>query len=153
MRDSVESIRKIFWSWFSSQLRSSIRLFLFRYLVNSRCLRFGIKLALSKPWRSKSAIHSASFTSVLRPGNAFMCDALTTMSLMAWTICNSTGGQYQFYACALSGKKCRSRAVRFYSTRIRTTFSSIVVRIPYFAWSFMRIRYFQPFSWIWARLL
>lgn len=40
---------------------------------------------------------------------------------------------YQFYARARSGKKSRSGAVRFYCSRIRTSFSSIVVRIPYIA--------------------
>jgi hypothetical protein len=37
-----------------------------------------MKLGRSKPWRSKSAIHSASFTSVFRPGTVLMCAALTT---------------------------------------------------------------------------
>src|SRR5881397_1040444 len=36
----------------------------------------GTKLERSSPWQSKSAIHSASFTSVLRPGTFLMCCAL-----------------------------------------------------------------------------
>src|SRR2546425_11803828 len=38
----------------------------------------GTKLERSSPWQSKSAIHSASFTSVLRPGTFLMCCALAT---------------------------------------------------------------------------
>jgi hypothetical protein len=37
-----------------------------------------MKLARSSPWRSRSAIHSQSRTSVLRPGTFLMCCALTT---------------------------------------------------------------------------
>ena len=33
----------------------------------------GMKLPQISPWRSRSAIHSASFTSVFRPGTALMC--------------------------------------------------------------------------------
>ena len=40
----------------------------------------GMKLARNKPWRKRSAIHSASRTSVLRPGTALLCWALTTTS-------------------------------------------------------------------------
>src|SRR5437879_12213098 len=36
----------------------------------------GTKLERSSPWHSKSAIHSASFTSVLRPGTFLTCCAL-----------------------------------------------------------------------------
>src|SRR6266568_4171799 len=39
----------------------------------SRMALGGMKLAVSSPWRSKSAIHSLSLTSVLWPGTAFMC--------------------------------------------------------------------------------
>ena len=45
---------------------------------SSRWFRFGMKLALSSPWRRSLAIHSESLTSVLRPGNAFICCAFTT---------------------------------------------------------------------------
>ena len=38
----------------------------------------GTKLERSSPWQSKSAIHSASFTSVLRPGTFLMCCAFAT---------------------------------------------------------------------------
>jgi hypothetical protein len=38
----------------------------------------GMKLAASKPWRSRSASHSLSRTSVLRPGTALMCCGLTS---------------------------------------------------------------------------
>jgi hypothetical protein len=38
----------------------------------SRCSREAMKLARSSPWRSKSAIHSASWTSVFLPGTAFI---------------------------------------------------------------------------------
>ena len=37
---------------------------------NSRWWRGGLKLGATSPWRSSSAIHSASRTSVLRPGTA-----------------------------------------------------------------------------------
>src|SRR5581483_6364452 len=37
-----------------------------------------MKLALRSPCRNRSAIYSASFTSVLRPGTVLMCCALTT---------------------------------------------------------------------------
>lgn len=47
-------------------------------------------------------------------------------------LCGSTGELYQFHARALNGKKSRFGAVRRYSARIRTAFSSIAVRIPYF---------------------
>lgn len=70
------------WSWFNSRLRSSIRLF--RYWSSSRSSRCScpeMKPALSKLCRSRSAIHFASYTSILLPGSAFMCDALTTMAL------------------------------------------------------------------------
>src|SRR5262249_14742699 len=40
----------------------------------------GMKLGRSSPWRSRSASHSLSLTSVLRPGTAFRCWALTRMS-------------------------------------------------------------------------
>src|SRR5882762_3025727 len=36
------------------------------------------KLGRSNPWQSKSAIHSASLTSVLRPGTFLTCCALAT---------------------------------------------------------------------------
>ncbi len=39
-----------------------------------------MKLGGSKPWRSRSAIHSPSRTSVLRPGTFLMWRALTTSS-------------------------------------------------------------------------
>ncbi len=52
----------------------------------------GTKLARTSPCRTRSAIHSASFTSVLRPGTALMWWALPTMSVKApsraaWTGC------------------------------------------------------------------
>ena len=37
---------------------------------SSRCGTEGIKLALSKPWCNRSAIHSASLVSVFRPGKS-----------------------------------------------------------------------------------
>jgi hypothetical protein len=52
----------------------------------------GTKLVRTSPCRTRSAIHSASFTSVLRPGRLRMCEALPTMSVKApssaaWTGC------------------------------------------------------------------
>ena len=52
----------------------------------------GTKLARTSPCRTRSAIHSASFASVLRPGTALMWWALPTMSVKppsraAWTGC------------------------------------------------------------------
>jgi len=41
----------------------------------------GTKLGRTSPWRTRSAIHSASFTSVLRPGTLRMCEALPTMTV------------------------------------------------------------------------
>ena len=46
----------------------------------SRWGRGGMKLLRSKPCRRRSAIHSASLTSVLRPGTFLICWALTTSS-------------------------------------------------------------------------
>jgi hypothetical protein len=71
-------------STFSRRLRSADRLStsLRRYRVKSRSSRMGLggtKLARSRPWQTKSAIHSASFTSVLRPGTFFTYYALATM--------------------------------------------------------------------------
>ncbi len=43
----------------------------------------GTKLARTSPWRTSSAIHSASFTSVLRPGTLRMCEALPTTTVKA----------------------------------------------------------------------
>src|SRR2546423_1833604 len=37
-----------------------------------------MKLALRRPWCTRSAIHSASLTSVFLPGTALICCALTT---------------------------------------------------------------------------
>lgn len=66
---------------FSSAARSRIRLV--RYRVSSRSSRSGrsgTKLARSRPCRSRSAIHSASRMSVLRPGTALRWRALATSS-------------------------------------------------------------------------
>ena len=71
----------IFCSRFSSRLFSPTRLR--RYDTSSRsslCALLGMKLLFSSPCWSKSAIHSASFWSVLRPGTAFICAAFTTMA-------------------------------------------------------------------------
>ena len=77
------SLRLASSSTFCSRLtaaeRSSTRVV--RVRVRSRSSRWGrsgMKLARSSPCRSRSAIHSASLTSVLRPGTALMCGALTT---------------------------------------------------------------------------
>ncbi len=43
----------------------------------------GTKLALIRPQATKSAIHMASLTSVLRPGTFLMCAALATISSKA----------------------------------------------------------------------
>ena len=40
----------------------------------------GTKLGLISPQATRSAIHVASFTSVLRPGTFLMCAALATIS-------------------------------------------------------------------------
>src|SRR5258706_8179987 len=61
-----------------------------RLRVRSRtacCSLLGMKLAFNKPCWSRSAIHSASLTSVFRPGTAFMCCAFTS------TISNSSSGK------------------------------------------------------------
>src|SRR5215471_14968376 len=47
---------------------------------NSWISRSGTKLALISPQLTKSAIHVASFMSVLRPGTFLMCAALATIS-------------------------------------------------------------------------
>jgi hypothetical protein len=54
----------------------------------------GTKLERSKPWHSKSAIHSASFTSVLRPGTFLTCCALATTISNAPSRMAYTGFQY-----------------------------------------------------------
>src|SRR5713226_2550507 len=56
--------------------------------------RGGMKLALSKPWRNKVAIHWLSKISVLRPGMAFMCWALTRMTSKVDSKMLKTGLQY-----------------------------------------------------------
>jgi hypothetical protein len=47
-------------------------------LRSSRIGLGGTKLERSSPWQSRSAIHSASFTSVLRSGTFLMCCAFAT---------------------------------------------------------------------------
>ena len=78
-----------FCSWLNSRLHSSVRLL--RYRVSFRCSRLGIKLAFIRPCYSSSAIHSASFASVFRPGTAFRCAAFTTITsvLSARTGCTA----------------------------------------------------------------
>src|SRR5712691_6524967 len=56
--------------------------------------RGGMKLALSKPWRNRVAIHWLSRISVLRPGIAFMCWALTRMTSKVASKMLKTGLQY-----------------------------------------------------------
>ena len=41
----------------------------------------GEKLPRSSPYRNRPAIHSASFTSVFRPGTALMCWAFITSNV------------------------------------------------------------------------
>src|ERR1051326_4057608 len=53
-----------------------------------------MKLAFSKPWRSKVAIHWLSRISVLRPGMAFMCCALTRMTSKVASRMLKMGRQY-----------------------------------------------------------
>src|SRR5438552_19128484 len=50
---------------------------------SSCCSSSGTKLALISPKAARSASHSASFMSVLRPGTALMWAALTTINLNA----------------------------------------------------------------------
>jgi hypothetical protein len=81
----------------SVRLRSAARVptSALRWRTSSRSTRTsggGTKLARTSPWRTSSAIHSASFTSVLRPGTALMWWALPTIrakapSRAAWTGC------------------------------------------------------------------
>src|SRR5256886_7217195 len=54
----------------------------------------GTKLGRSNPWQSKSASHSASFTSVLRPGTFRTCCALATTISKAPSRRAYTGFQY-----------------------------------------------------------
>src|SRR5215831_9026378 len=54
----------------------------------------GTKLAFSNPCSNKSAIHSASFTSVLRPGTFLMRWALATVSSKSPSRMAYTGFQY-----------------------------------------------------------
>ena len=53
----------------------------------------GTKLGRTSPCRIRSAIHSASFTAVLRPGTLRMCEALPTMSVKAPSRAACTGRQ------------------------------------------------------------
>ena len=58
-------------SSFSTRLRAAVRVSISvrRWRINSRRSRIaggGTKLSATKPWRTSCAIHSASFTSVLR---------------------------------------------------------------------------------------
>src|SRR5208337_4739836 len=50
---------------------------------SSRSGRGGTKLLAIRPCRTRSAIHSASFTSVLRPGTLRICRALPTPRIAA----------------------------------------------------------------------
>jgi hypothetical protein len=68
----------------SLRLRSAARVptNALRWRISSRSTRTsggGTKLARTSPCRTRSAIHSASFTSVLRPGTLRMCEALPTI--------------------------------------------------------------------------
>src|SRR6267143_5705036 len=54
----------------------------------------GTKLGRSNPWQNKSAIHSASLTSVLRPGTFLTCCALATTISKAPSKRALTGFQY-----------------------------------------------------------
>ncbi|MDT4883063.1 hypothetical protein FQZ97_1190730 [compost metagenome] len=66
-----------------------------RVSVRSSCTATGgTKLARIRPWASRSAIHIASLTSVLRPGTFFTCAALaSTSSKWPSSTCH-TGFQY-----------------------------------------------------------
>ena len=80
----------VFWSRWVLRVRSLINDV--RYRVRSRRCRSkagGPKLAFNRPCCSRSAIHSASPTSVLRPGTAFRC--------CAWTTNNSKRPSRMFY--------------------------------------------------------
>ena len=71
-------------SSFSTRLRAAVRVSISarRWRSSSRRSRIaggGTKLLATRPWRIRLAIHSASFTSVLRPGTLRMCEALPTM--------------------------------------------------------------------------
>src|SRR4030095_3555895 len=66
-----------------------------------------MKLALSSPCCNNCAIHSASLTSVLRPGTALMCCALTTSSSICPSRMLYTGFQSTALA-SLASKHLRS---------------------------------------------
>ena len=67
-------------------------------------------LAVMSPWASRSAIHVASFMSVLRPGTFRMCAALARTNVRVSSSTCQTGFQYTpvasiatcVHACAVS---------------------------------------------------
>ena len=61
---------------------------------SSRCAWGGTKLARNSPCCSRSASHSLSATSVLRPGTALTCCALTSSSSQCPSKTWCTGFQY-----------------------------------------------------------
>src|SRR5579859_3022113 len=62
---------------------------------SSRCGRFGIKLGVIIPWRSKCASHQASLASVLCPFRAFTSCGFTNATSRAPSITLNTGFQYE----------------------------------------------------------
>src|SRR4051812_28482752 len=77
----IPASSRVFWiRWHSDVCACTSRL---RYRVRSRNCRIaagGTKLPRSRPCSSSSANHSASSTSLLRPGTIFTCWALTSFS-------------------------------------------------------------------------
>ena len=71
-------------SGFGTRLRTAVRIpvSVRRWRTNSRRSRIaggGTKPLVTRPWRTSCAIHSVSFTSVLRPGTVLMGWALPTI--------------------------------------------------------------------------